>query len=198
MTGHENSWIEFHENYSKQSYRNRCIIYGANGPLPLTVPVERGSFHKVAVKDIRTDSSRNWQVLHRRALSSAYNTSAFFEYYFDDIEKFFIKKFDFLFDLNLEIINAIADMIGMISISNPTETFRESYNLATDYRYQIHPKKRELVKKGNIAEYFQVFSPGSGFVPDLSILDLLFNMGPESFGYLSQYFRDTLQERSIG
>lgn len=180
----KDSLIEVHENYIKQSYRNRCKILSTNGVQSLSVPVEKGSFHKVALQDLRIDYSRSWQQNHIRSLKTAYNSSAFYEYMKDDIEACILVGFKFLLDLNMHILDMINKLLELelaYSLTNTYNTFPKGY---TDLRSIIHPKIGNAGKENSFPEYFQVFSPDLGFTPYLSILDLMFNMGPETYVYL--------------
>ncbi|MDQ1297097.1 MAG: hypothetical protein QG611_1076, partial [Bacteroidota bacterium] len=114
--------IEREENYLKQSFRNRCYILSSNGPQVLTVPVYLGSFHKTPVKDIRIDYSKRWQQVHLGAMTSSYNSSPFFLYYFETIEKIIQTRHEFLLDLNLELLEAILKIINIdITVSYTSE-----------------------------------------------------------------------------
>lgn len=177
----ESVLIEKHENYSKQTYRNRCCIYSANGVLPLTVPVEKGSFHKVKIKDLRIDNSRKWQREHLHAIRSAYNSSAFFEFYKDDVLKPLESGHKYLFDLNMDILMTINNILETGTKIDTTSSFNGSYKDNNDLRFSITPKKESVP---SAVEYFQVFSPTHGFKPNLSIIDLIFNMGPETWSCL--------------
>ena len=107
--------IETHENYRKQSYRNRCHIYGPNGLMSLVVPVERGSFHKVPIKDLRIDYSRPWQQLHIKSLKAAYSSSAFYEYFIDEIEELINLNSTLLTDLNRAVLAKILEFLELFS-----------------------------------------------------------------------------------
>ncbi len=181
LTGFSNAFIEKEENYLKQSYRNRCYILSANGIQMLTVPVLLGSLHKKPVKDIRIDYSRRWQQVHLGALISSYNSSPFSLYYFDLIEKPIKNNYEFLLDLNMELLQVIIKILKIeIDISYTTE-FIPAGEIQNDFRYNVHPKKPSSYQPG---KYIQVFNPATGFVPGLSIVDLLFNTGPEAVKYL--------------
>ncbi|MDX2414063.1 MAG: WbqC family protein [Bacteroidales bacterium] len=180
----ESSYIEIHDNYIKQSYRNRCNILSPNGIQSLSVPVERGSFHKVAMKDLRIDYSRPWQRDHLRSLKTAYNSSAFYEYLKDDIELCIEKNHVFLLDMNMEILNIINNILELSLEIKTTVSYKAEATNMIDLRAAIHPKTDSRKLYAALPEYFQVFSPVLGFTPGLSILDLIFNMGPESFSYL--------------
>ncbi len=174
--------IEQHETYPRQTYRNRCYIYSANGVLPLSIPVERGSFHKVKLKDIRIDYSRKWQREHMHAIRSAYNSSAFFEFYADEVLAPLLTQHKYLIDLNMQILNILFEALETDITVAKTDTFIKDYgDKCLDLRYRPVTADSLGVRA---EEYFQVFSPDHGFKPDLSIIDLLFNMGPESWSYL--------------
>ncbi|TFH39164.1 MAG: hypothetical protein E4G95_01845 [Bacteroidia bacterium] len=184
IANHSETFFEIYENYIKQTYRNRCIIYSANGRLQLSVPVIRGSFHKVQVKDLKIDYSKQWQRMHLRALNAAYRSSAFYEYYIDDITDVINRHFDYLVDLNQELIQLVSGMIGIEPVLKRSLSFIPEYEGYTDRRYDLTPKRSQSEPGIRSEPYFQVFSARHGFLPDMSILDLLFNMGPESYLYL--------------
>lgn len=184
-------YIEQHENFIKQTYRNRMVILGANGPIPLIVPVEKGRDRKVTIKDLRIAYDEEWQRNHWRTIFSAYNSSPFFEYYADDIETFFRKKPVFLFDFNQQITEAILELIDAevnIKLTDDFEQIPENY---LNFREQISPKLHLINPDPHFEAqpYTQVFSEKFGFVPDLSILDLLFNEGPSAHALLEECFR---------
>jgi len=170
--------IEKWENYHKQTYRNRCRILGANGTLMLTVPVLRGSFHKTSLRDLKIDNSRRWRELHLRSLTSAYATAPFYEFYFDAISTVIRKPFTFLIDLNNEALSAMTDSIGITRETAFTEEYLPEGNSKEDYRYLITPKQPTGVDGYKEMPYMQVFAEKFGFVPGLSIIDLLLNNGP--------------------
>jgi hypothetical protein len=172
--------IELKENYLKQSYRNRCYILSAHGPQMLTIPVFLGSLHKTPIKDIRIDYSKRWQQVHLRAMEASYNASPYFEYYFENIEKIISKKQEFLFELNMEILLSVLSMLKIKRQFSYTSEFVPVENNDSDLRYKISPKK---ISQYSNREYLQVFANENGFVPDLSIVDLLFNQGPESVNF---------------
>lgn len=174
-------FIEREENYIKQSYRNRCYILSAGGPQLLTVPVYQGSFHKTHIRDIRIDYSKRWQQVHLGALTSSYNSSPYFLYYFEIIENIILARYNFLLDLNMDLLTSFLKMLKMkIQVSYTTD-FMPVEGKEGDFRYTINPKKDTSY---NAIEYFQVFNYVHGFVPGLSIVDLVFNLGPEAIKYL--------------
>jgi hypothetical protein len=183
--------IEREENYVKQTFRNRCYILSANGPLALSVPVLLGSVHKTPLKDIRIDYSKRWQQIHTRGITSSYESSPYFIYYFDQIVKVINGNHKFLIDLNLESLETILRIAGLFTTVIYTEVFEPLLKEAYDFRYEITPKKNIPATIFNLEGYFQVFKNKSGFVPGLSILDLIFNVGPDSISYL----RKTVKEK---
>ena len=173
--------IESEENYHKQSYRNRCYIMTAGGIRFLTVPVYLGSLHKTRIRDIRIDYSKRWQQVHSGALRTAYNSSPFFLYYSDVIEKIILKDHKFLLDLNMDLLLEVLKILKISVKPVYTTEFMPVNSTADDYRYSIDAKK----KSGYVQQvYPQVFNSVHGFIPGLSIIDLVFNMGPEAVSYL--------------
>jgi WbqC-like protein family len=171
--------LEQCENYEKQSYRNRCNIAGSNGVLSLSIPVEKASGEKVLTRDIRISEHGDWQLQHWKSIEAAYNSTPFFEYYKDDLVHFYHKKWDFLWDFNLEIQSTILELLEL----EPTISFSTEYKVNLDENYldlrqSIHPKKEN--QQFSNKSYYQVFEQRFGFQPNLSIIDLLFNMGNES------------------
>lgn len=178
--------IEKCENYHKQTYRNRCVILGANGPLTLTVPVLRGSFHKTAIRDIELDNSRQWRKQHVKSIISAYALSPYFEYYFDSIEEAINTKASFLLDLNLSTTEAVNKCIGVKNKLRLSDEFMTPEDAPNDFRYSISPKIKEAITGYTEPVYIQAFSDRYGFVPGLSIIDMLFNNGPETYALLQR------------
>ena len=183
-----NMMIEQFENYSKQSYRNRCNIFGANGELALTVPVVKASSKKILTKDVRISYDTDWQKLHWKGIESAYKSSPFYEFYIDDLVRFFDIKWDYLLDFNMEIQSEINSLIELDSTIKKTDDYIENLDQLVDFRESIHPKaSKSIIDPSFVSkEYYQVFSDKRGFIENLSILDLLFNMGPDSLMYLEQ------------
>jgi hypothetical protein len=175
--------IESEENYIKQSYRNRCIILTAGGPSPMIVPVMMGGNSRTRVKDIRIDYSKRWQQIHLRTIISSYSSSAYFEFYFDEIEKVISGKPVFLLDLNDKSLETAMRITGISTNVRYTEDFEPVMGNNYDFRYKITPKKEEPGIYP-VKEYYQVFSNKFQFVRGLSVLDLIFNAGPDSINYL--------------
>ncbi len=181
--------LEKHENYIKQSYRNRTIIFGANGPLVLTVPVKRGSFHKVPIGELEIEYRDNWQDTHWRSIESAYRAAPYFEYYVDEIVPVFQLKTRHLLDLNGIILQLMLDLLQI----NEDFAYTHSYSqkgYCFDYRATIHPKKKVPDPFFNPAHYPQVFQSRFGFEANLSILDLIFNAGPDARVILHQSIKN--------
>ena len=174
--------IEKWESFVKQTYRNRCLIATTNGVQALTVPVERGT--SPLIKDIRISDHGNWRHLHWNALQSAYGESPFFEYYQDDIRPFFEKRWDYLLDYNETICEKMCELIDIQPKIAYSADFVAEPKEEADYRLAINPKHPAPDADFNPKPYYQVYSAKHGFLPNLSVLDLLFNMGPESIFYL--------------
>jgi hypothetical protein len=176
--------IEQWESFQKQTYRNRCLIATTQGVQALTVPVERGT--SLCMKDIRISDHGNWRHLHWNALVSAYGESPFFEYYQDDIRPFFEKRWEFLFDFNEEIRMKMCELVDIQPKVNYSLEFRvESGEFALkDFREGIRPKHPMADPDFEAKPYYQVYQQKHGFLANLSVLDLLFNMGPEGIFYL--------------
>ncbi len=171
--------IEREENYLKQSYRNRCYILSAHGRQILSIPVYLGSLHKTAVKDIRIDYSKRWQQVHLRAISAAYSCSPYFMYYYEIIEKVISKNNEYLIDLNMELTSSLLEMLKLKTSLAYTDHFITPDGSDSDFRYRISPK----IESAFISKpYLQVF--GDSFVTNLSIIDLIFNAGPDGKDYL--------------
>ena len=170
--------METNEHYLKQTYRNRCTIATANGTQSLSVPVENSPTDKCLIRDIRISEHGNWRHLHWKALVSAYGMSPFFEYYQDDFAVFYERKYPFLFDLNEQLRLTVCELLDI----RPTVNFTTGYHitLPNDYRETIRPKHAGPDASFEPQPYYQVFQEKYGFLPNLSIIDLLFNMGTES------------------
>ncbi|GAB3925648.1 WbqC family protein [Mucilaginibacter myungsuensis] len=177
----QNVLIEHHEHLIKQTYRNRATIYSPDGPLDLTIPVIKGSKVHTSVKDVRISYDFRWQRLHWMSLQSCYRRSAFFEYYEDDFARFYEDRFEFLFDYNQELLNIVLGMIKLKVNLNYTEEFHAKYDDMADYRKTISAKAESGYEQKS---YFQVFEERIGFLKNLSIVDLLFNQGPQTINYL--------------
>ena len=179
---HNNVYVEQYENFTKQTYRNRCEVLGANGIIPLIVPVVKGRGPKILIKDILISYDTAWQRDHWRTIVSAYNSSPFFNYYMDELKPFFHKKWKYLFDFNLSGIDCLCTLTGIENKIQLTDNFEGVPENTVNIRSEFTPKKGHTFSDNSFLpqEYTQVFSEKFGFVPNLSILDLLFNEGPYS------------------
>ena len=195
-------YIEACENYQKQSYRNRCRFYAADGVQDLNIPVvHEGGTHKLPISEIRIDWSKAWLQQHERAIISAYRTSAYFEYYMDEFFAIYAEKPEKLIDLNTSLLRFMLDKTGIsaeirftsefsrdgITFSAPGDNPTKEIH-CTDLREVIHPKRPNSILADLKLEkpYFQVFAQKHGFQSDLSAIDLLFNEGPDSIVYLKK------------
>lgn len=172
--------IEQWESFQKQTYRNRCLIATTQGIQALTVPVVRGETS--LMKDIRISDHGNWRHLHWNALQSAYGESPFFDYYQDDIRPFYEQHWTYLLDFNEAIRARMCELIDITPEVSLSRVFNAKAD--DDFREAINPKHpapdADFIPKA----YYQVYQQKHGFLPNLSILDLLMNMGPESIFYL--------------
>ncbi len=172
---------EVEDNYQKQTYRNRAYIAHSNGILSLNVPTKHKKEGKrQKFREIITENDFGWQKHHWKSLQTAYRTSPFFEYYEDDLEPLFTEPVTRLIDHNLKIHNILADLIG-IEIETSRSVVYEANPDCLDGRYLIDPKRESPFKT---EKYAQVLEANHGFLPNLSVLDLLFNQGPGTLEYL--------------
>jgi hypothetical protein len=172
----KNCSIEINDFFVKQSIRTRCTIYGANGKLSLAVPKIRKSSSKTLISDIKISYDTAWQKAHWKSLSSAYNSSPFFEYYADDLAPLFEKRFTYLIDLNRSLHEKIISLMQLSITTTETKKF-ELTKAELDYRNYTFDNQ-------NLRRYMQVFESKNDFIPNLSILDLLFNEGTNAEEYL--------------
>lgn len=190
-------FLEAYEIFQKQSYRTRCHIYSADGLFVLNIPVCRDSAagekpsHKIPITKIAIDYSEPWVQQHKRALIAAYGNSPFFEYYCDEIFEVLDSFPVSLFELNLSLLKLIIGFIGNIKCDLfMTTSYVKNADIEAnviDFRDSIHPKSKEksiIYRQIMEKPYFQVFSQKQGFIPNLSIVDLLFNEGPNSISFL--------------
>lgn len=173
--------LEVHEHFVKQSYRNRTEIYGANGKLKLMIPVRHQLNRGYA--DTRISYAEDWQIRHWRSLTSAYQRSAYYDFYADDLHQVLNTRYDRLVELNFAILKVL---FKMLKIASPIETTKAyaSDGEFDDYRSAFSAKKSRTLTKE--VPYYQEFQAKNGFIKNLSILDLLFNQGPESITYLKR------------
>ncbi len=177
----ENNILDIHENFIKQTYRNRCTILGANGKLDLIIPIQKRKNH-TSIKDIRISYHENWQLNHWRSIESAYRKSPFFEYFDMELIPYYENfKPQFLLDFNEAIFNKINELIDLSISIKKSKTYLNT-NETLDYR-TISPKNKVL--KLDFEPYIQVFGSKMNFVPNLSILDIFFNEGNNTKNYLA-------------
>ena len=185
--------IDGEERYQKQSYRNRAVILNGNGVLNLIIPTVHDQKMGI-VKDVRIEYVTPWQRAHWRSIESAYNNTPFYLYYKDALKPFFEQKFDFLFDFNTQLTQTLLKALQVdvnIRISESFVPYEEN-----DLRLEIHPKRvhkpdyRFFLNK----PYYQVFEDKFGFLPNLSVIDLLFNEGPQAASYL-HHLANTFETR---
>ncbi len=177
--------IDHCEHFTKQTYRSRCDIYSPNGSITLSVPLVKRN-HRQAVKDLKISYDFDWRKLHWRTLESSYRRSPFFEYFEDDLYPLYHdKKYDFLIDLNEALQHEILILLKQKSNYSFTSEYHKNYTDADDYRTIISPKE-SLAKdeKFSIKTYSQVFETRHGFIPNLSIVDLLFNQGSRALEFI--------------
>lgn len=174
--------FEVCDNYQKQSYRNRTEIYGANGKLALTVPVSYTQKNRQLYKDVKIANEDQWQLQHLKSLQSAYSMSPFFEFYIDELMPLFEEQFDYILDFNLKCFEILQNSLQLNIASKHTKIFEKEPIGKTDYRNLV---KRNF-EVDSLEPYTQVFTEKHGFIPNLSILDLLFNEGPNTELYLKR------------
>ncbi len=180
-----NCVIEQHENFIKQTFRSRCDIYSPNGILTLSIPLTHRN-KRQAIKDVKISYEYNWQTLHWRSLESCYRRSPFFEYFEDDFRPFYFdKKHDFLIDFNEAIQQEILKLLKLKTNYNFTSTYNKTAENTDDFRHIISPKQSLHLDTNFITKpYYQVFETKHGFIPNLSIVDLLFNEGSRTLDYI--------------
>jgi len=170
--------FEAHGNYLRRTFRSRTSIMSANGVIDFTVPVYSGN--DAPYLDTKINYSTDWASEHLNAFRSAYNASPFYEFYEDDFKAVYNKHHEKLWDLNLDMMNLVAELLNIDVNPSFTEDYIKAPENIKDFRFAIEHKKGALLSEGlSDVEYYQVFKEKHGFVAGLSILDLLFNMGPE-------------------
>lgn len=175
--------FENNDNYQKQTYRNRTYIYGANGKLLLNIPIQHtgdGSHQKY--RDVKIENNFDWQKHHWKSLQSAYRGSAFFEFYEDEIAPLFMETQTYLLDFNYRCQELTCECLQLdLDYSKTEEFFKDSEQI--DLRETVNAKTKPFI---SVKPYFQVFEDKKGFIPNLSILDLLFNEGTNALTYLEE------------
>ncbi|WKK67308.1 WbqC family protein [Lutimonas zeaxanthinifaciens] len=185
MAGDTDIVFEKQDNFQKQTYRNRCYIYGANGRQLLSVPIKHSKNDgRQKTKEIKIDNSFPWQRNFIRSLEASYRSSPFFEFYEDELMNVLGKRYRFLLDLNLEAHNTISECLQLETHIEFTENYETNVEGKKDLRFLVEAKKE---KAYDFEPYIQVFSSKYGFLPNLSILDLLFNEGTNALDYLERH-----------
>lgn len=175
-------FLEGCETFQKQSYRNRAYILTAGGVQSLILPT-RHDTQRCCIRDVRIDYKDKWQLKHWRAIETAYSGTPYFLYYKDFLYPFFEKKYDFLFDYNTELTLTLLKLLKIKKVPAITETYINMYEDALDLRSELHPKRENLIES---RPYPQIFSDRQPFADRLSVIDLLFNLGPEALQHLNQ------------
>lgn len=179
--------IEQHETYQKQTYRNRSIIYTEKGKMILSAPVRKPHGNHTKTKDVLLFNDDKWFIKHWRAIETAYKSTPYFLYYSDEIEMLFKGGFDRLLDFNTYLTRLFCHLLSIDTPLSFSENYMKS-DTKSDYRTALSPKKQSVLK--NFPVYTQAFSIRHGFIPNLSIIDLLFNLGPESHDYLQKLLQN--------
>lgn len=173
--------IEAKEHFVKQSYRNRCQIYGANGRLTLVIPLSHTELFRTPISELNSISYEPWKKIHWRSIISSYKKSPYFEYYEDELKNIYSDTETNLFNINMACLRTIFSILKIPLNYKLTDTYIKSSNDFIDLRNSFHPKIRSTE---NHKRYFQVFEDQHGFISDLSILDLICNLGPDTLNYL--------------
>ena len=183
--------FENEDNYQKQTYRNRQYIYGANAKLLLNIPIKHTGKKNIRqkYKEVKIGNDFKWQIIHWRSLETAYRTSPFFEFYEDELIHLYEKEYKYLLDFNYDCFEAVSECLQLEKEYRKTEEYQLEIleEKIQDKRYLIDAKRKQLP---TLETYTQVFEDKFGFIPNLSILDLLFNEGPNSLNYLQQQLVD--------
>ena len=183
--------FENEDNYQKQTYRNRQYIYGANAKLLLNIPIKHTGKKNIRqkYKEVKIENDFKWQIIHWRSLETAYRTSPFFEFYEDELIHLYEKEYKYLLDFNYDCFEAVSECLQLEKEYRKTEEYQLEIleEKIQDKRYLIDAKRKQLP---TLETYTQVFEDKFGFIPNLSILDLLFNEGPNSLNYLQQQLVD--------
>ena len=176
--------IEACENFVKQTYRNRCTIYSANGAIDLTVYLEKCRRNHLPLKEVKISYSQPWNKINWRAIISAYNNSPFFMYYQHDFEKFYTKEYKWLIDYNTQLLSLCFKLLGFDKEIIFSEEYLAAYDNGLDFRNRHNSISSSSI---NLTKYPQVFDFKYGFIPNLSIIDLLFNRGPDAESYIKSF-----------
>lgn len=189
-------WLETQEHFQKGSFRNRCHLAGPNGVQRLSIPLQKGKHQQTPIRDVRIEQGEAWQQVHWRSIQTAYGNAPYFEHFADAVEGLYRKPVVFLFDLNLEIIDLLCTCLSWTipkEFTTAFQPFRPGALLdnpkAIDQRNSISPKRSTPPEWFLPCPYPQVFMEKHGFLPDLSLLDLLFCCGKQSTEILERSWR---------
>ena len=174
--------LEQYENFPKQTYRNRTNIYGANGRLSLIIPINHSG--ERVMKEIKVSHRENWQKLHWKSIKTAYQSSPYFEFYEDRLQKIFEFRTDSLIQFNLNALKIVLDILKTEKAYSLNIEYVK-IPLEENYREKFSAKKESEIE---MEEYYQTFTDKMGFMKDLSILDLICNKGPETLTYLKNIY----------
>ena len=181
-------WLEAEEHYLKQTYRNRCILLNVSGSVELSIPVSKTVPNHCPIREMRISYAENWPRNHWRSIETSYSTSPYFLYYRDYLEPFYQRRYDWLWDFNLEMLSVLLRLLRLPERHRLTVAYEAQPSGKGDFRALIHPKRRpepDYSFRGQ-EPYRQVFAGQQPFTPNLSVLDLLCNLGPESAEYLKR------------
>ena len=179
---HNDVIIDVYENFVKQTYRNRCCILSPNGVQNLTVPLVKARQRKLT-KNMKISYDDNWRKMHWKSLEAAYRSSPYFEFYEDDFYPFYHEKqYDYLVDFNTDLEQKIVELLSINVNVTKSAKYIDEDDLKNDFRNSFSPKVEPQL---NFTPYIQVFGDRNGFAPNMSIVDLLFNEGPNSINYIS-------------
>lgn len=170
--------VELYEHFERTTFRNRCEVTGPNGKITLSVPLERGRNQRTIMKDLKICRKEPWQKLHWKTLCASYRRAPYFEYYEEEMKKCFEKEFDFLTDLNLYTLEVLNTLLKVNKPSRLTTNYEKNYD-------EVSIDARRMFKPGNndgsgLPVYMQNFEERHGFIPNLSMLDMLFSCGPRA------------------
>lgn len=181
MVKAESVVLEIQDNYQKQTYRNRCYIYAANGKLQLSVPVIFSQKHRQKYAEVKIANNYKWQENHWKSLESAYRTSPFYEFYIDELEPLFTEPYNTILDFNLKCIEVVCNCLQIKINLSKTKIFEKEPKHLKDFRTLVNAKKENII---SLNPYTQVFYSKHGYINNLTILDLLFNEGTNAITYL--------------
>jgi len=184
----ETIFIEAKAQFAKHTFFNKCEIYAANGKLSLTVPIKKFTFPKVKMEEVEISYDTDWQRLHFKSIESAYRSSAFYEFYIDAFLPFFKKKYQYLLDFNTDLLKMIIEELEMDTrILLTSEPYKKQFDATNLSNEQAEFSNENEANSNSQFAYYQIFANKFGFIPNLSILDLLFNEGPNARGYLLKF-----------